>query len=110
MKDNNAEVIFQTRSPIERRRGKDRRLFFKQEYLDHKPERRVDLINRRTLGERRKLFLEILDSFGEEVLFFEQEYLDHKPERRVNMTNRRISGDRRGVASDIINTFWKEDL
>ncbi len=110
MKDNNVEVIFQTRSPIEKRKGKDRRFFLKQGYLDYKPERRVDLINRRTLGERRELFPEILDSFREEDLFFEQEYLDHKPERRVNMTNRRVHGDRRGVASDIINTFWKEAL
>jgi hypothetical protein len=70
MENNNVEVIFKTRSPIERRRGKNRRLFLKQEYLDHKPERRVDLIDRRMLGERRELFPEILDSFGEEILLF----------------------------------------
>jgi hypothetical protein len=50
MENNNVEVIFQTRSPIERRRGKDRRLFLKQEYLDHNPERRVNMIDRRMLG------------------------------------------------------------
>ena len=55
MGNNNAEVIFQTRSPIERRRGKDRRLFLKQEYLDHNPERRNIMIRRRMLGDRREL-------------------------------------------------------
>ncbi len=58
---------------VDRRRVEDRRLFLEQEYLDHKPERRVDLINRRMLGERRELFPEILDSFGEEVLLFSHE-------------------------------------
>jgi hypothetical protein len=70
MENNNVEVIFQTRSPVDRRKVEDRRLSLKQEYLDHNPERRVDLIDRRMLGERRELFPEILDSFGEEVLLF----------------------------------------
>ena len=105
MGKNFGTIVNYTRRPVDRRRVEDRRLFLKQGYLDHNPERRVDLINRRIHGDRREFFPEILDSFGEEALFFEQEYLDHKPERRVNMTNRRISGDRRGVASDIINTF-----
>ena len=73
MEIENAEVIFQTRSPVDRRRVKDRRSFLKQEYIDHNPERRVDLIDRRMLGERRELFPEILDSFGEEVLLFSHE-------------------------------------
>ena len=35
MGKNNAKVIFQTRSPIDRRRVKHRRLFLKQDYLYH---------------------------------------------------------------------------
>ena len=70
MKDNYAEVIFQTctRSSVDRRKVKDRRLFLKQEYLDHIPERRVNMINRRMLSDRRGLFSEIMDTFWEEDL------------------------------------------
>ena len=49
MGNNNVEVIFQTRSPVDRRRVEDRRLFLKYEYLDHNPERRVNMIKRRML-------------------------------------------------------------
>ena len=49
------ELPFQTRSPIDRRRVKDRRLFLIQEYLDHNPERRNIMIRRRMLGDRREL-------------------------------------------------------
>ena len=70
MKDNYAEVIFQTctRSSVDRRKVKDRRLFLKQEYLDHIPERRVNMINRRMLSDRRGLFSEIMDTFWKEDL------------------------------------------
>jgi len=70
MKDKYAEVIFQTctRSPIERRKVRDRRLLLKQEYLYHIPERRVNMINRRMLSDRRGLFSEIMDTFWEEDL------------------------------------------
>jgi len=63
MGKNNAEVIFQTRSLIDRRRVEDRRLFLKHEYLDHNPERRVNMIKRRMLGDRRELLSEIMNSF-----------------------------------------------
>ena len=53
--NNNAKVIFQTRSPIDRRRGEDRRSFLKQKYLVHNPERRNMMIRRRMLGDRREL-------------------------------------------------------
>ena len=55
MGNNNAEVIIKTRRHVDRRRVEDRRLFLKQEYLDHKPERRVKMIDRRMLGDRREL-------------------------------------------------------
>ena len=62
MVKNNAEVIFQTRLPVDRRRLEDRRLSLKQEYLDN-PERRVNMIKRRMLGDRRKLLPEIMNTF-----------------------------------------------
>ena len=55
MGNNNSEVIFQTRSPVDRRRGEDRRSFLKLEYLDHNPERRNIMIRRRKFGDRREL-------------------------------------------------------
>ena len=68
MKKNNAEVIFQTRSPVDRRRVGGRRLFREQEYLDHNPERRVNMIGRRMIGDRRRLLPDILNTFEEDVL------------------------------------------
>jgi hypothetical protein len=59
MGNNNAEVLFQTRLPVDRRRVKDRRFFLKQECLDHNPERRVNMIDRRMLGDRRKVLPEL---------------------------------------------------
>ena len=55
MGKNNAKVMFQTRSPIDRRRVMYRRLFLKQDYLYHNPERRNIMISRRMLGDRREL-------------------------------------------------------
>ena len=55
MGNNNAEVIFQIRLPVDRRRGEDRRSFLKQKYLDHNPERRNIMIRRRMFGDRREL-------------------------------------------------------
>ena len=68
MKNNNAEVIIKTRSPVDRRRVGGRRLFRKQEYLDHNPERRVNMIEQRIYGDRRRLLPDILNTFGEDVL------------------------------------------
>ena len=53
MEKNNAEVIYQTRQPVDRRRVGGRRLFREQEYLDHNPERRIKMIGRRMIGDRR---------------------------------------------------------
>ncbi len=40
-------MSFCSRRHVDRRRVEDRRLFLEQEYLDHKPERRVKMIDRR---------------------------------------------------------------
>jgi len=63
MKKNNAKVIFKTRRPVDRRRVKARRLFLKQEYFKHNPERRVSMTDRRMLVDRRKLLSEIKNTF-----------------------------------------------
>ena len=55
MEKNNAEVIYQTRQPVDRRRVGGRRLFREQEYLDHNPERRINLFERRMIEDRRKI-------------------------------------------------------
>jgi hypothetical protein len=62
------EIVFYTRRTFDRRKDEDRRLFLKQEYLDHDSERRVNMIGRRMLGDRRKLLPEILNTFGEDAL------------------------------------------
>jgi len=64
MKDNYAELIFQTctRSSVDRRKVKDRRSFLKKDGLAHIPERRVNMIDRRMLSDRRGLFSEIMDT------------------------------------------------
>ena len=55
MENKKAEVIFQTRQPVDRRRVGGRRLFREQEYLDHNPERRINLFERRMIEDRRKI-------------------------------------------------------
>ena len=55
MEKNLGTMSFCSRQLVYRRRVEDRRLFLKQEYPDHKPERRVNIIKRRMLGNRRKL-------------------------------------------------------
>ena len=68
MENDNTEVIFQTRSPVDRRRVKDRRSSLKKEGLDHYPERRVNMIKRRMLRDRRELLPEIMNTFWEKAL------------------------------------------
>ena len=67
MKDNYAELIFCTRSPVDRRKVKDRRSFLKQEYLYYIHERRVNMIDRRMLSDRRGLFSKSMDTFWKEA-------------------------------------------
>jgi hypothetical protein len=68
MENNNAEVIIKSRRHVDRRRVKDRRLSLKQEYLDHKPERRVNMTNRRVHGDRRGVVPDIINTFWKEAL------------------------------------------
>ena len=58
---------FCSRRHVDRRRIEDRRLFLEQEYLGHKPERRVSMIDRRMLSDRRGLFSEFMDTFWKEA-------------------------------------------
>ena len=67
MGKNNTEVIFQTRSPVDRRRVEDKRLSLKQEYLDHNPERRVNKIKRRMTGDRRRMLFDVIYNFWKET-------------------------------------------
>ena len=62
------EIVFYTRRTFDRRKDENRRLFLKQEYLDHDSERRVNMIGRRMLGDRREWSSEILNTFGEDAL------------------------------------------
>ena len=68
MGNNNPEVIIKTRRHVDRRRVEERRLSLKQGYLGHKPERRVNMIDRRINGDRRKLLPEIMKTFWKEAL------------------------------------------
>jgi hypothetical protein len=68
MGNNNVEVIIKTHSPVDRRRVKDRLSFFKQKYLDHNPERRLNMIDRRIHGDRRGVVSDIINTFWKEDL------------------------------------------
>jgi hypothetical protein len=106
MKNNNAEVIIKTRSPVDRRRVKDRRSFFKLQTRSPVDRRRVkdrlsffklqtrQPVNRRRVNDRR--------------LFLKQGYLGHKPERRSNMICRRMIGERRGLLSQYYEYFLEK--
>ena len=61
-------IPFYTRRPVERRRVEDKRLFLKQEDLDHNPERRVNMVGRRMTGDRRRMLAEFLKTFWKEDL------------------------------------------
>ena len=63
----NNSMSFCSRRHVDRRRVEDRRLFLKQEYLDHKPERRVSMNDRRIHGDRRKVLPEIMKTFWKEA-------------------------------------------
>ena len=65
MGNNNAEVIIKTRSPLDRRRVKDRRSILKQGYLGHNPERRANMVGRRMIGDRRGYLSRYYEDFFE---------------------------------------------
>ena len=65
MENKKAEVIFQTRSSDDRRRSEDMRLSLNHEYLDHNPERRVNIRRRRR--DRRGLLARLMNTFWKEA-------------------------------------------
>jgi hypothetical protein len=67
MENNNAEVVFQIRSSVDRRRAEDRRFYLRHEDLNHDSGIRENMIKRRMLGDRRRLLPEIMNAFWKEV-------------------------------------------
>ena len=67
MGNNNAEVILQIRSSVDRRRVEDRRFFLRYEDLNLDSGIRENMIKRRMLGDRRRLFPEIMNTFWKEA-------------------------------------------
>ena len=59
--------VFCSRRHVDRRRVEDRRLFLKQEYLDHNPERRINMSDRRLFGDRRLIITDALNTFWKEA-------------------------------------------
>ena len=75
MGNNNAEVIIKTRSSVDRRKLKDRRSFLKTESIAHYPERRVSMIGRRVMGDRRGLVAQYYEYFlKKKSLIFTRKY------------------------------------
>ena len=70
LEKNFGTIAFYTRRPDGRRRVNDRRLFLEQEYLDHNPERRVNMIDQRIHGGKRRLLPEIFFTFGKKHFNF----------------------------------------
>ena len=62
------EIVFYIRRPVDRRQFKDRRFFPRHEDLDHAPERRVNMIDRRMLGGKRKLLPEVKNTVWKKVI------------------------------------------
>ena len=61
-------IVFYIRRLVDRRQFKDRRFFPRHEDLDHKPERRVNMIDRRMLGNRRKSPSEVKNIFWKKAI------------------------------------------
>ena len=73
VKDSLSFFKLQTRLPVDRRRVKDRRSSLKKEGLDHYPERRVNMIKRRRLGDRRGILSRYYKYFvGKSALIFKR--------------------------------------
>ena len=64
MEKNFGTIVNYIRRPVDRRRVEDRRFFLKQENLDHNPERRVNMIDHRIHGGKRRVLPEIIYTFG----------------------------------------------
>jgi hypothetical protein len=67
MENNNAEVNFQIRLSVDRRRVEDRRFFLRHEDLNLDSGIRGNMIKRRILGDRRRLLPEIMNTFWKEA-------------------------------------------
>ena len=61
MEKNFGTIVNYTRRPVDRRRSEDMRLSLNHEYLDHNPERRVNI--RRTHRDRRGWRSKIINAF-----------------------------------------------
>ena len=68
MEKNFGNIAFYIRRPDERRKMKDRRLFLKQEFLDHNSERRINMVDRRIFKDRRKQLSETNNNFWKKAL------------------------------------------
>jgi hypothetical protein len=67
MGNNNAEVNFQIRLSVDRRRVEDRRFFLRHEDFNLDSGIRGNMIKRRILGDRRRLLPEIMNTFWKEA-------------------------------------------
>ena len=73
VKDGLSFFKLQARSPVDRRRVMDRRLYIKQEYLGHNPERRANMIGRRMIKDRRGMLSRYYEYFvGKSALIFKR--------------------------------------
>ena len=70
MEKNFGTIAFHNRRPVDRRRVADKRLSLKQEYPYHNPERRVNMIDHRIHGGKRRLLPEIIYTFGKKHFNF----------------------------------------
>ena len=70
LEKNFGTISFYIRRPVDRRRVEDRRFFLKQENLDHNPERRVNMVDHRIHGGKRRLLPEIIFTFGKKYFNF----------------------------------------
>ena len=61
-------IVLYIRQPIDRREVKERRFFPRHEDLDHAPERRVNMIDRRRFGGRRGLPSDIKNTLLKDAL------------------------------------------
>ena len=67
MENKNADVIFQIRSSVDRRKAEDRRFYHRHEDLDHDPARIGNMIKRRMLEDRRRMLSEVIYNFWKEA-------------------------------------------
>ena len=65
VKDSLSFFKLQTRSHVDRRKVKDRRLPHKKGYLAHIPERRANMVGRRMIGDRRGMLSRYYEYFVE---------------------------------------------